>query len=44
MDNHHPKGHHIHLDEWQMKYNYVNEENLISDFQRLVFDHLEVKL
>lgn len=44
MDNHHPKGPHIHLDENEMAYELKNEDQLIEGFKRLVFEHLGVKL
>ena len=44
MDNHHPKGPHIHLDDKEMPYDYINEDKLISDFKNLVAIHMEVTL
>ena len=44
MDNHHPKGHHVHLDDIELAYVYRNDENLIEDFKRFVFDHLGVEI
>jgi len=44
MDNHHPKGHHLHLDETEMPYEYRGEEFLIEDFTGIVFEHMGVKL
>jgi len=44
MDNHHPKGPHIHLDDREFQYGFVNEEKLIEDFKRIVFEHIGVKL
>lgn len=44
MDNHHPKGPHLHLDEDEMPYDYVNDDKLFNDFEQLVLDHLGVKL
>ena len=44
MDNHHPKGHHVHLDQEEFGYEYVDEEKLISDFKDLALRHMGVKL
>jgi hypothetical protein len=44
MDNHHPKGPHLHLDEVETPYEYVSDEKLIEDFESLVLRHLGVKL
>ena len=38
MDNHHPKGHHFHLDHKEFEYNYKNE-----DFKNLHFQHFGEK-
>lgn len=44
MDNHHPKGHHLHLDDLELKYDYVDNDSLILDFKRYVFEHFGEKL
>ncbi len=44
MDNHHPKGPHLHLDDVETSYEYENDEKLIEDFESLVLRHLGVKL
>lgn len=44
MDNHHPKGPHIHLNNQEIPYQFVNEEKLIKDFKNLVLTHMEVKI
>lgn len=44
MDNHHPKGHHIHIDEREIAYLFLNEDQLIHDFKTLVFENMGVKL
>ncbi len=44
MDNHHPKGHHLHINDEESMYQYVSDEQLIDDFEKLVFNHLGVKL
>ena len=44
MDNHYPKGPHIHLDDEESSYSYTSDDRLISDFESLVFANLGVKL
>ncbi|OGQ68983.1 MAG: hypothetical protein A3F89_04315 [Deltaproteobacteria bacterium RIFCSPLOWO2_12_FULL_50_11] len=44
MDNHHPKGPHIHLDDDELPYDYVDEEKLIQDFKDLVLANMEVRI
>ena len=44
MDNHHPKGHHIHLGSKELSYNYKNDVELVSDFKTYIFQHMGVKL
>ncbi|MDP2600796.1 MAG: DUF6516 family protein [Deltaproteobacteria bacterium] len=44
MDNHHPKGPHIHLSDQEIPYEYVDEEKLIKDFKNLVLTHMEIKI
>jgi hypothetical protein len=44
MDNHHPKGPHIHLSEKEFEYDYIDDETLIEDFRRRVLKELGVKL
>jgi hypothetical protein len=44
IDNHHPKGPHIHLDNIEVEYLFKDVPTLMSDFKHLVFKHLEVKL
>lgn len=44
LDNHHPKGHHIHIDDEEIPYEFRNLDVLVDDFNNLVFQHLEVKL
>jgi hypothetical protein len=36
IDNHHPKGHHIHFGEEEQVYFFVDVEKLIEDFHALV--------
>ena len=44
MDNHHPKGHHVHIDELELPYEYRSDEKLVEDFKRFVLDHMGVAL
>jgi len=44
LDNHYPKGHHLHINNEEFAYEYVNDEKLIEDFDKLVLRHLGVKL
>lgn len=45
MDNHHPKGPHVHLhDRKEIPYTYVDEEKLITDFKALVLENMGVKI
>lgn len=44
MDNHHPKGPHIHIDNDESDYAYTSDEKLIDDFNKLVLQHLGVKI
>ncbi len=44
MDNHYPKGPHVHLDEKEFTYVFIDKETLFKDFRALVLEHLEVPL
>ena len=44
MDNHHPKGHHMHLNDEELPYKFSNIDKLVDDFKNLVFIHLGVRL
>lgn len=44
MDNHHPKGPHVHVNDREFVYKYVNDDKLIDDFKMLVLKELGVKL
>ncbi len=44
LDNHQPKGPHIHIDNTELPYEFVSEDKLIEDFKSLVFEHLEIKI
>ncbi len=44
LDNHHPKGPHVHINRTELNYNFINEDKLIEDFKKIVFDRLGIKL
>lgn len=44
MDNHHPKGPHIHVNGEEIPYQFIDEERLIKDFKALVLTNMEVKI
>jgi len=44
MDNHHPKGPHIHINDDELPYDFRNLEQLVTDFRRLVNEHLGVQI
>jgi hypothetical protein len=44
LDNHHPKGPHVHINEREFSYEYFDDERLIDDFKMLVLKELGVKL
>ncbi len=44
MDNHYPKGPHVHVNHEEFPYEYLDDDQLIEDFKKLVLDHLGVKL
>lgn len=38
------KGHHVHVGDQQLPYEYVSDDKLIEDFKRLVFEHMRVTI
>jgi hypothetical protein len=44
IDNHHPKGHHVHVDDEEFLYEYTNDDKLIHDFKRFVREKMGVTL
>ncbi len=44
MDNHHPKGPHIHFDHNEIPYKFRDVHELMHDFKSIVLEYLEVKL
>jgi hypothetical protein len=44
LDNHHPKGPHVHINDDEFPYEYVDDDRLIADFEMMVLKELGVKL
>ena len=44
MDNHHPKGPHVHVEDKERPYQYVDESRLIEDFKALVLEYMGVQI
>jgi hypothetical protein len=44
MDNHHPKGPHIHIDDDELPYEFLGLDQLVTDFRRLINEHMGVQL
>lgn len=44
MDNHHPKGPHIHIDDDELPYDFRSLDQLVSDFRRLIVEHMGVQI
>lgn len=44
MDNHHPKGPHTHLSDVEIPYQFINVDELVSDFEQYVRIHMGVIL
>lgn len=44
MDNHHPKGPHIHIGDKEMPYVFVNLDQLTKDFRRLITEYMGVQI
>ena len=44
MDNHHPKGPHIHIDDDELPYDFHGLDQLITDFRRLINEHMGVRI
>lgn len=44
LDNHHPKGHHLHLDDREVPYVFKGVPTLLADFTKWVESHLGVNL
>jgi len=44
FDNHYPKGGHIHINNEEIPYTFISNEQLINDFKNLILKHFGVKL
>ena len=44
MDNHHPKGPHIHINKDEMPYQFIDLDQLVHDFRQLVKEHMGVQI
>ena len=44
MDNHHPKGPHIHIDDEELPYEFLGLDQLIADFRRFIYEYLGVHI
>ena len=44
MDNHHPKGPHIHVDDQELPYEFRDLDALVNDFRKLITEHMGVQI
>ena len=44
MDNHHPKGAHIHINDNELPYDFYDLDQLVADFRRLINEHMGVQI
>jgi len=44
MDNHHPKGPHIHVNNEELPYEYIGLDRLVNDFRQLITEHIGIKI
>ncbi|MNK01259.1 hypothetical protein D3C87_190550 [compost metagenome] len=44
LDNHHPKGPHLHIGSVELPYEFLDEDKLIEDFKKIVFEEMGLKL
>jgi hypothetical protein len=44
MDNHQPKGPHVHIDAQEAPYQFIDEQKLILDFEEIVFARMGIRL
>lgn len=44
MDNHHPKGPHIHIDDDELPYDFRGLDQLVTDFRQLINEHMGVQI
>lgn len=44
MDNHHPKGPHIHINDDELPYDFTGLDKLVNDFRQLITEHMGVQI
>lgn len=44
MDNHHPKGPHVHINDEEMPYEFHGLDRLVADFRRLILEYMGVQI
>jgi len=44
MDNHHPKGPHIHIDDTELPYAFIDLDRLVEDFRKLITETMGVQI
>lgn len=44
MDNHHPKGPHIHIDDDELPYDFRGLDQLVTEFRQLITEHMGVQI
>jgi len=44
MDNHHPKGPHVHVNDQESGYTFLTPEKLVSDFKEMVLQRMGIVL
>jgi hypothetical protein len=44
MDNHHPKGPHIHINDDELPYEFKDLDQLVADFRQLINEHMGVQI
>jgi hypothetical protein len=44
MDNHHPKGPHIHIDDTELPYEFIALDRLVEDFRKLITETMGVQI
>ena len=44
MDNHHPKGPHIHINDDELPYEFESLDELVADFRKLINEHMGVNI
>jgi hypothetical protein len=44
LDNHHPKGPHVHIDDQKLPYIFKGLDQLVRDFRQMVTEHMGVQI